>query len=316
MLAELKGIKKSYGAFQLDVTMQLEEGRITGVVGKNGAGKSTTFKAMLGLIHTEGGTMRLLGQDGPIDSPKRKQQVGVVLSGSTFCGALTGKQVCGIMESLYDAFDRNWFQEQCRRLAIPLDRKITEFSTGMRAKLKVLLALSYKARLLILDEPTAGLDVVARETILDLLRSYMEQEGRGILISSHILSELADLCTSIGVINGGVMVQQGKLENIMLAIDSSNPLRITVLNQVPKALELLRQDPQVSRLSVDENKIAAWFSGSREEEAYLLQKLVDAGILVVSFAREHNSLESLFFHLTGETEQKSRNTETFGNTIG
>ena len=151
---------------------------------------------------------------------------------------------------------------------------------------------------------------------LDLLRSYMEQEGRGILISSHILSELADLCTSIGVINGGVMVQQGKLENIMLAIDSSNPLRITVLNQVPKALELLRQDPQVSRLSVDENKIAAWFSGSREEEAYLLQKLVDAGILVVSFAREHNSLESLFFHLTGETEQKSRNTETFGNTIG
>ena len=149
-----------------------------------------------------------------------------------------------------------------------------------------------------------------------LLLQRLAREDYTILISSHILSELADLCTSIGVINGGVMVQQGKLENIMLAIDSSNPLRITVLNQVPKALELLRQDPQVSRLSVDENKIAAWFSGSREEEAYLLQKLVDAGILVVSFAREHNSLESLFFHLTGETEQKSRNTETFGNTIG
>ena len=149
-----------------------------------------------------------------------------------------------------------------------------------------------------------------------LLLQRLAREDYTILISSHILSELADLCTSIGVINGGVMVQQGKLENIMLAIDSSNPLRITVLNQVPKALELLRQDPQVSRLSVDENKIAAWFSGSREEEAYLLQKLVDAGILVVSFAREHNSLESLFFHLTGEMEQKSRNTETFGNTIG
>ena len=82
------------------------------------------------------------------------------------------------------------------------------------------------------------------------------------------------------------MVQQGKLENIMLAVDSSNPLRITVLNQVPKALELLRQDPQVSRLSVDENKIAAWFSGSREEEAYLLQKLVDAGNTVIVI--EHN----------------------------
>ena len=215
MLSELKGVKKSYGAFQLDVTMQLEEGRITGVVGKNGAGKSTTFKAMLGLIHTEGGTMRLLGQDGPIDSPKRKQQVGVVLSGSTFCGALTGKQVCGIMESLYDAFDRNWFQEQCRRLAIPLDRKITEFSTGMRAKLKVLLALSYKARLLILDEPTAGLDVVARETILDLLRSYMEQEGRGILISSHISSDLEGLCDDLYLIDDGKIALHEEMDVLL-----------------------------------------------------------------------------------------------------
>ena len=215
MLAELKGVKQSYGAFQLDVTMQLEEGRITGVVGKNGAGKSTTFKAMLGLIHTEGGTMRLLGQDGPIDSPKRKQQVGVVLSGSTFCGALTGKQVCGIMESLYDAFDRNWFQEQCRRLAIPLDRKITEFSTGMRAKLKVLLALSYKARLLILDEPTAGLDVVARETILDLLRSYMEQEGRGILISSHISSDLEGLCDDLYLIDDGKIALHEEMDVLL-----------------------------------------------------------------------------------------------------
>ena len=137
--------------------------------------------------------------------------------------------------------------------------------------------------------------------------------------------DIADVRVDINIHrqNMGMVFQQFNLfnnktvlENIMLAIDSSNPLRITVLNQVPKALELLRQDPQVSRLSVDENKIAAWFSGSREEEAYLLQKLVDAGILVVSFAREHNSLESLFFHLTGETEQKSRNTETFGNTIG
>ena len=215
MLAELKGAKKSYGAFQLDVTMHLEEGRITGVVGKNGAGKSTTFKAMLGLIHTEGGTMRLLGQDGPIDSPKRKQQVGVVLSGSTFCGALTGKQVCGIMESLYDAFDRNWFQEQCRRLAIPLDRKITEFSTGMRAKLKVLLALSYKARILILDEPTAGLDVVARETILDLLRSYMEQEGRGILISSHISSDLEGLCDDLYLIDDGKIALHEEMDVLL-----------------------------------------------------------------------------------------------------
>lgn len=116
----------------------------------------------------------------------------------------------------------------------------------------------HKPKLLVLDEPNSGLDPRSRKDF-QLLLQRLAREDYTILISSHILSELADLCTSIGVINGGVMVQQGKLENIMLAIDSSNPLRITVLNQVPKALELLRQDPQVSRLSVDENKIAAWF---------------------------------------------------------
>ena len=196
-----------------------------------------------------------------------------------------------------------------------LVKMVDSLSRGIQQRLCLARAMIHKPKLLVLDEPNSGLDPRSRKDF-QLLLQRLAREDYTILISSHILSELADLCTSIGVINGGVMVQQGKLENIMLAIDSSNPLRITVLNQVPKALELLRQDPQVSRLSVDENKIAAWFSGSREEEAYLLQKLVDAGILVVSFAREHNSLESLFFHLTGETEQKSRNTETFGNTIG
>lgn len=127
MLAELKGVKKSYGAFQLDVTMQLEEGRITGVVGKNGAGKSTTFKAMLGLIHTEGGTMRLLGQDGPIDSPKRKQQVGVVLSGSTFCGALTGKQVCGIMEACMMHLTETGFRSSAAGLRFRLIERLRSF---------------------------------------------------------------------------------------------------------------------------------------------------------------------------------------------
>lgn len=215
MLAELKGVKKNYGAFQLDVTMQLEEGRITGVVGKNGAGKSTTFKTMLGLVRTEGGTIRLLGRDGPADSPERKKQIGVVLAGSTFSGALTGKQICGIMESMYDAFDRNWFLEQCCRLSIPLDRKIKEFSTGMRAKLKVLLAMSYGPRLLLLDEPTAGLDVVAREAILEMLRGYMEQDGRGILISSHISSDLEGLCDDLYLIDDGKIALHEEMDVLL-----------------------------------------------------------------------------------------------------
>lgn len=120
-----------------------------------------------------------MGQDSTGLTPAQKEEIGVVLSDSTFSGYLTVQQISHIMEKMYHKFNRQDFLEKCRQLSIPLDRSLKEFSTGMRAKLKVLLALSHEAKLLILDEPTAGLDVVARDRILDLLREYMEQEGRG-----------------------------------------------------------------------------------------------------------------------------------------
>lgn len=206
MLAELTEVRKQYGNFQLNCSMQLEEGRITGLIGKNGAGKSTAFKAILGLIHVDDGTVRIMGQYSTGLTPAQKEEIGVVLSDSTFSGYLTVKQISYIMEKMYHRFDREDFLEKCRKLSIPLNKSLKEFSTGMRAKLKVLLALSHEAKMLILDEPTAGLDVVARDQILDLLRVYMEQEGRGILISSHISSDLEGLCDDLYMIHEGKIV--------------------------------------------------------------------------------------------------------------
>ena len=206
MLAELTEVRKQYGSFSLDCTMRLEEGRITGLIGKNGAGKSTTFKAILGLIHVDGGTVRVMGQSGNPLSVQQKEEMGVVLSDSTFSGYLTVNQIAGIMEKMYHRFDRDKFFENCRKLSVPKDKKIKEFSTGTRAKMKVLLALSHEAKILILDEPTAGLDVIARDQILDLLREYMEKEGRGILISSHISSDLEGLCDDLYMIHNGKIV--------------------------------------------------------------------------------------------------------------
>ena len=206
MLAELTEVRKQYGNFKLNCTMQLEEGRITGLIGKNGAGKSTAFKAILGLIHVDGGTVRVMGQDSERLTPEQKEEIGVVLSDSTFSGYLTVQKISHIMEKMYHRFDRQKFLEKCRQLSIPLDKKLKEFSTGMRVKLKVLLALSHEAKMLILDEPTAGLDVVARDRILDLLREYMEQEGRGILISSHISSDLEGLCDDLYMIHEGKII--------------------------------------------------------------------------------------------------------------
>lgn len=151
MLAELTEVRKQYGNFQLNCTMQLEEGRITGLIGKNGAGKSTAFKAILGLIHVDDGTVRIMGQYSTGLTPAQKEEIGVVLSDSTFSGYLTVKQISYIMEKMYHRFDREDFLEKCRKLSIPLNKSLKEFSTGMRAKLKVLLALSHEAKMLILD---------------------------------------------------------------------------------------------------------------------------------------------------------------------
>ena len=281
--------------------------------------KGEELRIISGLLKSDGGDLWLDGVRTTKNILKQKSLIGFV---PDFFGVYENLSVIEYLEffaTSYGIYGRAGTVRarevlEMVELSGKEEQMVDSLSRGMQQRLCLARAMIHKPKLLVLDEPNSGLDPRSRKDF-QLLLQRLAREDYTILISSHILSELADLCTSIGVINGGVMVQQGKLENIMLAIDSSNPLRITVLNQVPKALELLRQDPQVSRLSVDENKIAAWFSGSREEEAYLLQKLVDAGILVVSFAREHNSLESLFFHLTGETEQKSRNTETFGNMI-
>ena len=206
MLLEMDHVKKSYKDFSLDCSLKVMKGRITGLIGANGAGKSTAFKAILNLIQTEGGTVRIMGKDGQKLLSTDREHIGVVLAGSSFSGYLYLKDLPGIMKRLYRNFDEARFLEQCSHFSLPMNKRIKEFSTGMTAKLKVLLAMSYGADLLLLDEPTSGLDVVARDEILDLFREYMETEGRGILISSHISSDLENLCDDVYMIDHGRVI--------------------------------------------------------------------------------------------------------------
>ena len=165
--------------------MELRPGYVTGLIGQNGAGKSTTFKAVLGLIAIDGGTITILGKDIREFTAKDREKLGVVLSDSGFSGYLRIKDLIPILENLYEKFDKTFFVEQAERFRLPPDKQIKDFSTGMKAKLKLLAAISHDAKLLILDEPTAGLDVIARDELLELLREFMEQdEERSVLISS------------------------------------------------------------------------------------------------------------------------------------
>lgn len=206
-MLKIEHLKKNYENFSLDCSLEVMPGCVTGLIGQNGAGKSTTFKAVLGLISTEGGTINIFGKDIQELETKDKQNLGVVLSNSGFSGYLTINDIIPVLDKLYDNFDKRFFAEQLQRFQLPLNKKIKDFSTGMKVKLKVLTAISHNARLLILDEPTAGLDVIARDEVLEMLREFMEKdEERSILISSHISSDLETLCDDLYMIHEGKII--------------------------------------------------------------------------------------------------------------
>lgn len=203
-MVSVQNLEKHYGDFSLRVSMEIPRGRITGLVGKNGAGKSTVIKSVLGLVHPDGGSVQVFGKDAPALSPDDRQQIGVALSDSGFSNYLTPGDCARILDKSYDHFDKQAFLDSCSRYGLPVNKTIMKFSTGMKAKLRVLVALSHRAKLLIMDEPTAGMDVEARNEILDMIRSYLEeQEDCSVLITSHIATDLEGLCDDIYLIDRG-----------------------------------------------------------------------------------------------------------------
>ena len=206
-MLKLTNLQKNYGDFHLDCTMEVQPGAITGFIGANGAGKSTTVKAVLGLIRPDGGRIELFGRQLDAPSPADKRRMGVALAESGFSGELTVRDVEKVLAAFYPGFDPAFYRAKAEALGLPMNKKIKEFSTGMKAKLKVLAAISHGAELLLLDEPTAGLDVLARDQLLELLREYVEaDERRAILISSHISGDLEQLCDDFYMIDGGKII--------------------------------------------------------------------------------------------------------------
>lgn len=223
-MLKVKDVKKHYGQFQLNCSMEVKEGYITGLIGPNGAGKSTIFKAIMGLIHIEDGEIEVnLGEEYKTIIEK-KQCIGVSFADSGFSLYINIKKIASIMEATYKKFNKQLFLDRCEMAGLPLNKKVKDFSTGMKAKLKIIIATSYDAKLLILDEPTAGLDVIGRDDLLDYLRTYMETPGRSILISSHISSDLEGLCDDIYMINNGKIVMH---EDTDVLLDKYGILKVT-----------------------------------------------------------------------------------------
>lgn len=205
-MLKLNNVVKQYDKFRLECTMEVPVGQVTGLIGRNGAGKSTAFKSILGLIRTDGGTIEVFGKNVNDLTTKDKEQIGVVLADSGFSGYLTIKDLIPMLNAMYTDFSKEKFMKDCERMELPLNKKIKDFSTGMKRKLQILAALSHNAKLLVLDEPTAGLDVIARDELLNLLREYVEDGERSVVISSHISSDLEGLCDDIYMIENGKII--------------------------------------------------------------------------------------------------------------
>ena len=192
----ISGLTKTYKDFVLDnVSFSVPSGSIVGLIGENGAGKSTTINAALGLIHKEAGHVSVLGKD-ELDN-ETKEQIGVVFDGSNYPEILSPKKINQIMKNIYGSWDEQAYFRLLKQFSLPLDKQIKQFSKGMKMKLAISVALSHHSKLLILDEATSGLDPVIRDDILDMLLDFVQDEEHSILVSSHITSDLEKIADYI-----------------------------------------------------------------------------------------------------------------------
>lgn len=211
---EVRNLTKKYDDFEIDnMCFDIPEGSIVGFIGENGAGKSTTMKAILGLVPPEAGEIKVLDHPVGKDSVDEnwREQISVVFDECNFPNELKVKNINIIMKNIYRTWNENLFKEYLQKFELPVNKKVRELSRGMKMKLSIAAALSHDSRLLILDEATSGLDPVVRNEILDIFRGYVEDEKRTIFLSSHITSDIEKVADYIMLIHKGkVLLMESK----------------------------------------------------------------------------------------------------------
>ena len=201
---EIHNLCKTYPGFRLDnLNLTLPQGCILGLIGENGAGKSTTVKLILDLIRSDSGSITILGRDSRENIRLSREEIGVVLDEVGIPEVLTAAQVGKVMKKLFKNWDKQRFSQLLTQLAIPENKLFKELSRGMKMKLGIAVAMSHGAKLLILDEATSGLDPVVRDEVVTMLSEFTREEGHSILISSHIVSDLEKLCDYIAFLHKG-----------------------------------------------------------------------------------------------------------------
>lgn len=304
----VENLRKQYGKFiALDgMNFQINEGELYGFVGPNGAGKTTTMRIMAGLLQADGGMVEIDGVNALKEPKKIKQLIGYM---PDFFGVYDNLKVNEYMEffaSIYGMIGKEAKKVYEKQLDIvnlsdKTDCYVDVLSRGQKQRLCLARCLLCDPKLLILDEPASGLDPRARFEMKEVL-SNLSQSGKTILISSHILPELAQMCTNIGIVESGKMVLSGTVDEIMSKFNSSNPIVMEVTEGQEKIIAFLKEEKQVETISTNGKRVYAGFKGNRMDEAQLLQRILAQGVLVSSFGRVEGDLESLFMEITDKKE--------------
>ena len=204
---EIRNLTRHFGDFTLDsLNLTLPGGCILGLIGENGAGKSTTIRLILGMLRPDGGTVTILGRDNRDNLALTKQDIGVVLDEVGIPECMTPKQVGIVMADVFTRWNVKTYEGLLERFSLPENKKFKDFSRGMKMKLGLAVALSHEAKLLILDEATSGLDPVVRDEVVSILSEFTRDESHSILISSHIVSDLEKLCDYVAFLHKGKLL--------------------------------------------------------------------------------------------------------------
>lgn len=213
---EVKNLTKRYKDFTLDnITFSLPTGCIMGLIGENGAGKSTTIKLLLDLVTRDEGEISLLGTDAHGAPSSLREQLGVVMDECCFPENLTLREINRLLKTIYQSWEENTFASYTTRFSLPENKAVKEYSKGMKMKLAIAVALSHQSKLLILDEATGGLDPVVRDEILDVFLEFIQEEDHSILISSHIISDLEKICDYITFIHQGKLLLSAEKDDLL-----------------------------------------------------------------------------------------------------
>lgn len=256
---ELKHLSKSYPGFELkDLNLTLPAGTIMGLVGENGAGKSTTMKLLLGMIRPDGGSINVLGESDLRARPQIKEEIGVVMEDVSFPTIMKIDEIGKVMAGIYRNWDAAEFARMVKVLRIPEDKKFFEMSRGNRMKTGFACALAHHPRLLLLDEATSGLDPVVRDELLDILMDFTRDENHSILMSSHIVSDLEKACDYVCFLHDGrillteekdlIREQYGKLQVTPQQLAELDPAAIIGRRTTPYGTEVIVRKDRIPAL--------------------------------------------------------------------